>query len=567
MLEGHKCVILATETEPDLESWLEVLIRAIQSKSESASNHNRRNTVTDSSTLDNTSSGGSTPPQSVKYGTLRSLEFSKNPELMKYSRETEYTIAQQRKEGRVNVFLVYPDLQQRRGAFVDLMYQTGGKVEPYKENFGFRFLFTCDNFEFNLKTNIEGNTCLIEPFFTSVAVFDAKRGKVTEEFRFDVNDELVKDMLPRAALERQDSIEFESKEYTDEWINNPKNAVFSLRQPNPDMFLVIRIEKVLSGGISTTSDCYVKSSEHTGTGKVGLKMHKSARVMCQRMGSQYRMPFAWTAKPLFKSSKLLDTTPDFGPIFRQESNKLSDEDITKYLNDLKSNEKLRNVTIIPGKITAKLRELNNDEVPKNCLTSCHLPVVPFNYQEIEPAVVEIQEFLTSDPRLATPFTHFVNLLYVFPKSLKYDGQKCFAKARNICCSIEFRDSDDENATPLKVIFSRPGYANREFISRVHTSITHHQSNPDFYEEVKILLPTVLHEKQHLLFRFYHVSCSTTSHKKKESSLETPIGYSWLPIYPSRGKLTLDEQTLCVSSHLPPGYLSYKSLGLGKGVNK
>lgn len=573
MLEGHKCVILASETESDLESWLEVLIRAIQSKFDTS---NRKNTASDtSSTADSgstggNSSGGSTPPQSVKYGTLRSLEFSKNPELMKYSRETEYTIAQQRKEGRVNVFLVYPDLQQRRGTFTDLRFLTSEKVEPYKENFDFRFLFTCDTFEFNLKTNIDGNTCLIEPFFTSVAVFDAKRGKITEEFRFDINDELVKDMLPRATLERQDSIEFDSKEYGDEWINNPKRALFTLRQPNPDMFLVIRIEKVLSGSISATSDCYVKSSEHGGSGKLGLKMHKSARAMCQRMGSQYRMPFAWAAKPLFKSSKILDTTPDFGQIFRQESSKLSDEDITKYINDLKNNEKLRNVTIIPGKITAKLSQLNNDDVPKNCLTSCHLPVVPFKYQDNDPATIEIQEFLTNDPRLATPFTHFVNLLYVFPKCLRYDGQKFFTKARNICCSIEFRDSDDENAKPLKVIFSRPGYENHEFVSRVHTSITHHSSNPDFYEEVKILLPTVLHDKQHLLFKFYHVSCSTTSHKKKESSLETPcvssIGYSWLQIYPSRGKLNLEEQTLCVSAHLPPGYLSFKSLGLGKGVN-
>ncbi|XP_074596119.1 dedicator of cytokinesis protein Ziz [Brevipalpus obovatus] len=552
MLEGHKCVILASETETDLESWLDVLIKAIQSKSETTSRKSM--VVTD---------GSSTPPPSEKYGTLRSLEFSKNPELMKYSRETEYTIAQQRKEGRVNVFLVYPDLQQRRGSFTELRHLAPSKIEPYKEDFGFRFLFTCDTFEFNLKTTIEGATRHIEPFFTSVAIFDAKRGKITEEFRFDVNDKLVKEMLPRPHLERQDSMEFEGKEYPDDWIINPKSAIFSLHQLNTDMFLVIRIEKVLSGSISTTSDGYIKSSE-SGNGKAGLKLHKSARAACQRMGAQYRMPFAWAAKPLFKASRVLDTSPDFGPIFRQESNRLSDEDMTKYLNDLKNNEKLRNVTVIPGRITAKIRELNDDKVPQNSVTSCHLPVSPFSSPISQPATIEVQEFLNNDPRVANPFTHFVNLLYVFPKCLKYDGQKFFAKARNICCAIEFRDSDEENAIPLKVIFGRPGFENREFVSRVHTSITHHSSNPDFYEEVKILLPTVLHEKQHLLFSFYHVSCSTSSHKKKESSLESPIGYSWLPIYPSRGKLNIEEQTLCVSSHLPPGYLSYKSFGLGKG---
>ncbi|XP_015793400.1 dedicator of cytokinesis protein 9-like [Tetranychus urticae] len=557
MIEGHKSVILATESESDLDSWLEALNRAISNKSETVS----RKSVA-------LSEGISTPPPTLKYSTLRNLEFSKNPELMKYSRETEYSIAQQRKEDRVNVFLVYPDLQSRRGSFIELKYRPNKKVEPYREQFGFRFMFTCDTFEFNLKTTIDGNTCHIEPFFTSVAVFDAKRGKITEEFRFDVNDILVKEMLPKPKLERHDSMDMEdAREFTDDWVIDPKSAIFSIHSPSPDMYLVLRIEKVLTGSISSTSDGYIKSSEN-GIGKLGVKMHKSARATCQRMGTQYRMPFGWAVKPLFKSTKCLDTSSDFGLIYRQENNKLSDEDLIKHLNELKNNEKLRNVTVIPGKISCTLKELTNSatEVPNAVLTSSHLPVVPFKTPTSEPAIIEVQEFLQNNPRIASPFTHYVNLLYVFPKCLKYDSQKFFAKARNICCAIEFRESDDENAVPLPVIFGRPCTENREFVSRVTTSITHHSSNPEFYEEVKIALPVILHEKQHLLFSFYHVSCSTSSHKKKESSIETPIGYSWLPIYPNRGKLNLDEQSICVSSHLPPGYLSYKPLGLGKGFS-
>ncbi|XP_053212852.1 dedicator of cytokinesis protein 9-like isoform X2 [Panonychus citri] len=558
MIEGHKCVILATELETDLDSWLEALNRAISNKSETAS----RKSVA-------LSEGISTPPPTLKYGTLRNLEFSKNPELMKYSRETEYTIAQQRKEGRVNVFMVYPDLQSRRGSFIELKYRPNKKVEPYREQFGFRFIFTCDTFDFNLKTTIEGNTCHIEPFFTSVAVFDAKRGKITEEFRFDVNNDLVKEMLPKGKLERQDSMDMEdAREFTDDWIVDPKSAIFSIHSPSTDMFLVLRVEKVLTGSISSTSDGYIKSTEN-GAGKLGVKMHKTAKATCQRMGTQYRMPFAWAAKPLFKSTKCLDTSSDFGSIYRQENNRLSDEDLIKHLNELKNNEKLRNVTVIPGKISCSLKELSTtvtNDIPDTVLTSSHLPVVPFKTPPIEPAIIEVQEFLLTNPRIASPSTHYVNLLYVFPKCLKYDSQKFFAKARNICCAIEFRDSDEESALPLPVIFGRPCTSNREFVSRVTTSITHHSSNPEFYEEVKIALPVVLHEKQHLLFSFYHVSCSTSSHKKKESSIETPIGYSWLPIYPNRGKLNLEEQSISVSSHLPPGYLSYKPLGLGKGFS-
>lgn len=557
MIEGHKCVILAAENDADLESWLDTLNRAIQSKIETTS----RKSIAINDEVINL-------PSTLKYGTLKSLEFSKNPELMKYSRETEQTIAHQRKENRINLFLAYPDLHLRSGSFIHLIDKSNCKIEFCNQTIGIRFLFFCDSLEFNLKTTIDGNTCHIEPFFTSVAVFDAKKGKITEEFRFDVNHKLVKDMLPTHTVTNEDAIDEDAidedaKEYTNEWIMNPKGAVFSLNSANTDMFLVMRIEKVLSGSISSTSDGYIKSSDN-GIGKVGMKMHKWARATCQRMGSQYRMPFAWAAKPLFKQANTLDTSSDFGALYRQEGNKLSDEDLLKYLNELKNNEKLRNVTIIPAKITITLRELKTEQVPSNCLTSLHLPIVPFTLPISNPATLEVQQFLLSNPSCTYPFNYYVNLLYVFPKCLKYDGQKMFAKARNICCVVEFRDSDEEDAVPLKVIFGRPGLESEEFVSRVTTSITHHNSNPDFYEEVKILLPVVLNEKQHLLFSFYHVSCSLN--KKKDSPIETPIGYSWLCIYPHRGRLNIDDQTLTVSTHLPPGYLSHKPLGLGKGVS-
>ncbi|CAJ0965905.1 unnamed protein product [Ranitomeya imitator] len=49
--------------------------------------------------------------------------------------------------------------------------------------------------------------------------------------------------------------------------------------------------------------------------------------------------------------------------------------------------------------------------------------------------------------------------------------------------------------------------------------------PDFYEEVKIKLPAKLTVKHHLLFTFYHISCQ----QKLGTSVETVLGYSWLPI--------------------------------------
>lgn len=90
------------------------------------------------------------------------------------------------------------------------------------------------------------------------------------------------------------------------------------------------------------------------------------------------------------------------------------------------------------------------------------------------------------------------------------------------------------------------------------------------DEIKISLPTPLTNKHHVLFTFVHVSCDLGKQKKdrdgKESALpEVIVGYSWLPLL-HKGRLRIESQSIPVSVHLPPGYLSFEPLGLGKGVN-
>ena len=101
------------------------------------------------------------------------------------------------------------------------------------------------------------------------------------------------------------------------------------------------------------------------------------------------------------------------------------------------------------------------------------------------------------------------------------------------------------------------------------SVSHHVTSPSWYDEVKISLPTTLNNKHHLLFTFLHVSCDLSKQKKEKdkeaNNPETIVGYSWLPLH-HKGRLRVDQQSLPVSSHLPPGYLSFEPLGLGKGVS-
>lgn len=59
-------------------------------------------------------SASSTPPPSPQpfqmYGTLKGLEQSMNPQLMKYARETDVSIALARRENRRRLFSVYPHM-------------------------------------------------------------------------------------------------------------------------------------------------------------------------------------------------------------------------------------------------------------------------------------------------------------------------------------------------------------------------------------------------------------------------------------------------------------------------
>jgi dedicator of cytokinesis protein 9/10/11 len=102
------------------------------------------------------------------------------------------------------------------------------------------------------------------------------------------------------------------------------------------------------------------------------------------------------------------------------------------------------------------------------------------------------------------------------------------------------------------------------VSRLSCPVLHHQTSPSWYEEIKIQLPLHITPQHHLLFSFFHISCDI---KKKElsNSLETSVGYAWLPLL-KKGKLNIEEQWLPVAASLPSGYLSIQALGLGKGVS-
>uniref|UniRef100_A0A2I3LC22 Dedicator of cytokinesis 8 n=1 Tax=Papio anubis TaxID=9555 RepID=A0A2I3LC22_PAPAN len=99
----------------------------------------------------------------------------------------------------------------------------------------------------------------------------------------------------------------------------------------------------------------------------------------------------------------------------------------------------------------------------------------------------------------------------------------------------------------RVIFGKS--SGPEFLQEVYTAVTYHNKSPDFYEEVKIKLPAKLTVNHHLLFTFYHISCQ----QKQGASVETLLGYSWLPILLNE-RLQTGSYCLPVAlEKLPPNY--------------
>lgn len=79
---------------------------------------------------------------------------------------------------------------------------------------------------------------------------------------------------------------------------------------------------------------------------------------------------------------------------------------------------------------------------------------------------------------------------------------------------------EEEHAAMSVIFGKS--SSPEFTTEAYTAVTYHNKSPDFYDEFKIKLPSVLGDQHHLLFTFYHISCQK---KTEEKTIESPVGYT------------------------------------------
>uniref|UniRef100_A0A2K5RDI8 Dedicator of cytokinesis 9 n=1 Tax=Cebus imitator TaxID=2715852 RepID=A0A2K5RDI8_CEBIM len=539
-MQDKSSYLLAADSEVEMEEWITILNKILQLNFEAAMQEKRNG---DSHEDDE---------QSKLEGSGSGLD-SYLPELAKVT--SSYIFCSSL--NAVEIFLILLKLD---------FLSAEPEVKPFEEKFGKRILVRCNDLSFNLQCcvaeNEEGPTTNVEPFFVTLSLFDIKYNrKISADFHVDLNHFSVRQMLATASpavMNGSGQSPSVLKGILHEAaMQYPKQGIFSVTCPHPDIFLVARIEKVLQGSITHCAEPYMKSSDSS---KVAQKVLKNAKQACQRLG-QYRMPFAWAARTLFKdASGNLDKNARFSAIYRQDSNKLSNDDMLKLLADFRKPEKMAKLPVILGNLDITIDNVSSDF--PNYVNSSYIPTKQFETCSKTPITFEVEEFVPCIPKHTQPYTIYTNHLYVYPKYLKYDSQKSFAKARNIAICIEFKDSDEEDSQPLKCIYGRPG--GPVFTRSAFAAVLHHHQNPEFYDEIKIELPTQLHEKHHLLLTFFHVSCDNSSKgsTKKRDVVETQVGYSWLPLLKD-GRVVTSEQHIPVSANLPAGYLGYQELGMGR----
>uniref|UniRef100_A0A674A962 Dedicator of cytokinesis 8 n=1 Tax=Salmo trutta TaxID=8032 RepID=A0A674A962_SALTR len=433
-----------------------------------------------------------------------------------------------------------------------------------KEHMGDRIIIRCQAIKFEID---------IEPLFATLALYDLReKKKISENFYCDLNSDQFKGFLKPHTPQTDHS-------------TLSRAAIFSITYPSPDIYLVIKIEKVLQQGeISDCAEPYMVMKE-TDSAKNKEKLEKlrnQSEMFCQRLG-RYRMPFAWATVNIMnvistatldrdttdsdsingvlekrgqlprRNSERFGTMEDqcnmsaFKPatitistFCKQEGDRLSDEDLFKFLADIKKFSSLqRRIKTIPGDPL-----FNHTARPVACLSTELIPVKPLAEKNVRP-VKEVLEFPSSE--VYVPHSTYRNLLYVYPQRLNFVN-RLTSGGRNITIKIQFMSGEDPSCV-MPVIFGKSN--GPEFVQEVYTPVTYHNKSPDFYEEVKMALPARLTERHHLLFTFYHISCQQKQNQTGAS--ETLIGYSWLPIL-STDRLQTGQYCLPIAlDRLPVNY--------------
>ena len=395
-----------------------------------------------------------------------------------------------------------------------------------------------------------------EPLFGSLFLYDTReKRRVSENLYFDFNEEEQQKMLLKHIPDRA----YETKAHA---------GIFSITNLHPDVFIIIRIEKVLEGAlIKSLSEIY--ASEKLKAAQLE-KLKAGASEFCDRLG-KYRMPFAWYCVSMAKifETKLKDRDAEKIPpldaqfhctvklqcLILQDPERMKEEDLHKFCQELKRYEASNkakpktNFEYIKADIAIEVSTLVESDML--CVfTSDYARVKgPKEVKKRYRPVREIEEFPAKE--INTPSVSFKNILYVYPHTLNLSNIRTPISARNIAIRVIYLTHEDTDSA-LNIFYGKSH--SQKFYNESYAAVTYHNKSPDFYEEIKINMPAKTTEFSHILFQFFHITCQKPR-KQEEAVMNQLIGVTWLPIIDIKtGMVNVGEFNLPLSSEqLPKDY--------------
>jgi hypothetical protein len=353
-------------------------------------------------------------------------------------------------------------------------------VKPYEESFGRVIMFKPEELRFKVGD--------LEPFFCRASVYELSSEKairMSEDFCFEANAPGLDQMLKGnpGFVNRTD----------DDPVTASRICLFNIPVPSTEVYLVLRLEKILSPDLKGVSEAYVKV---IGSGKsfsffcssffVLLQVDPSKpkdvskwkKLAASACGSvPFKAPFGFAILPLFNDREEFvgGKNVKFLQVFRQAltSGEVGDEALFRVFADQKATTKMKT---IPASFTCTMEDVSEtfQEIPGRVDPSL-TPCLP------EGSGSSLLRELQSLPRqqLPIPYLHYVNNFYVRPES--------FVVPKNVINPVVIRvqllDDDKEGSAPLPAIFG--GFKEPRFVTEHTTPVAY---NPGkmvmWYSELK-----------------------------------------------------------------------------------
>eukprot|EP01087_Luapelamoeba_hula_P015415 TRINITY_DN4603_c0_g1_i1.p1 TRINITY_DN4603_c0_g1~~TRINITY_DN4603_c0_g1_i1.p1 ORF type:complete len:2339 (+),score=482.98 TRINITY_DN4603_c0_g1_i1:7388-14404(+) len=441
--------------------------------------------------------------------------------------------------------------------------------EPFIPPLATRLLITCHPLKFDNTLFFHG----YEPLFFSLTLYDLReRTRLSETFYFNHHQESGIDFFgDEADLETQ-----------------CKKAIMSLHKPTSDVYLVLRIERLLlTNDIDKDMDFYLRHKNckpkdlqrmkeevadavnSWKQSKRGVKKHKSRSEDTMAPMPDFNIPplqpFAWSALPVFSDgTKLCDSilttgTLKFDRIYPvQKQGPFDDDSLYEIISELQTDKGIRKEVQksktkrkkLSASLTLTVGVLQPTEASSLApLTLSHqlLPLRP-GTEDTKRVIREVDSF---EPR-REPYAFYVNNLYLYINTLSLPDIKKLNN-KNLACLVTLQETDEMHC-PLPAFYGTT--CNKKMSTARLTIAMPGEKKPAFYDEIKIELPARLNHKHHLLFKFYDVHSDAT-HADLGPGY---VGFTFMKL--------LDKETNCVIStgahissifteDVAPGYLQRK----------